>query len=371
MKFTCYKNDLSDVLKTVVKAVAVKPMTPILSGIFIRAEGNALELQANNYSTGIIARILANVKVAGETVVNAKRLAEFVAKFQGDMITCSNEDDPNILALRSNDSVVELLTMSPDEFPKVKTIDDAPNKINIHTDRFKDLLQKSTFAVSNDISRPIFMGVLFDINDRTFSAVATNTHRFACASAHLISDSDWQDPVVVPAQSLNIVANAFSDKKINEPIIFQANNKFAEFVFENFVITSRLLEGAFPPYDKIFLKKSSTKVTLDAVDFKRAIELAAVMSKETEHNTVKFHFADNNVEIYSTSPDIGEATANVAAEVSGDDLYISFNAKYILDFLKFARDQKINIRLNDCFSPAEFTIDGVDNFIYIVTPVRA
>lgn len=369
MKFICYKNDLSDALKTVVKAVAVKPMTPILSGIFIRAEGNALELQANNYSTGIIARIPAKVEIVGDTVVSGKRLADFVAKLQGDMITCSNEDDANILALRSNDSVVELLTMSPDEFPKVKTIDDAPNKIKIHTGRFKDLLQKSTFAVSNDISRPIFLGVLFDINDRTFSAVATNTHRFACASAHLISDSHWQDPVVVPAQSLNIVANAFSDKKINDPIIFQANNKFAEFVFENFVITSRLLEGAFPPYDKILLKSSTTQVALDAVDFKRAIELAAVMSKDNEYNTVKFYFADNNVEIYSTSPDVGNATAVVDATISGDPLNIAFNAKYLLDFLRLANG-KINIRLNDCFSPAEFTLDGVDNFIYIVTPVR-
>ena len=123
MKFSCYKNDLTEALQFVIKAVAVKPMTPILAGIYLKAEGSMLELQANNFSTGIITRIPVNTEVSGETVVSGKRFQEFVRNMPDDTITFSDEDSNNTLSIESGGANVQLLTMAAGDFPKVKTPD--------------------------------------------------------------------------------------------------------------------------------------------------------------------------------------------------------------------------------------------------------
>lgn len=365
MKFICYRKDLSEVLKTVIRAAAVKPMTPILSGIYIKAEGNNLELQANDYTVGIIARIPVKTEVAGETVVSAKRLADFVAKFQGDMI--SADDSNGSLQIRSGNSNVELLTMDANDFPKVKSPASVTNRIKMRESVLKDLLRKTAFAVSVEEDRPVFTGVMFDIKDNILSLVATNTHRIALAKTRVV-DFDWTNSAVVPAKALNIVANTLNDS--SDPVEFKIDSKHATFDFQNYTITVRLLEGEFPSYDKVLLKGSTTQAALNAKDFKRALELVNVMAKENEYNTVKLNIASGGINISSTSPDIGNADSSVDAEITGDDLSIAFNAAYVSDFLKLT-DGQINIRFNDRYSPAEFTAVDDDDFIYIVTPVRA
>ena len=365
MKFICYRKDLSEVLKTVIKAAAVKPMTPILSGIYIKAEGCQLELQANDYTVGIIARIPVKTEVAGEVVVSAKRLADFVAKFQGDMI--SADDSNGSLQIRSGNSNVELLTMDANDFPKVKSPDSVTNRIKMQESVLKDLLRKTTFAASVADDRPIFTGVMFDIKDDILSLVATNTHRISLAKTK-VSIFDWTAPAVVPAKALNIVANTLNDDAT--PVEMKTDSRHAAFDFSNYTITVRLLEGGFPPFDKVLLKGSTTQAVLNAKDFKRALELVNVMAKEDQYNTVKLNIASGGINISSTSPDIGNAYSSVDAEITGDDLSIAFNAAYVSDFLKLT-DGQINIRFNDRYSPAEFTAVDDDDFIYIVTPVRA
>ena len=365
MKFTCYRKDLSDALKTVIKAAAVKPMTPVLSGIYIHAEGNQLDLQATDYNVGIVTHIPAKVDVAGNTVVSGKRLQDFVGKLPGDMLTADDSD--GVLQIRSADSDVELLTMDAADFPKIKPLGEVTNRIKMRESVLKNLLRKTTFAASVDESRPIFTGVAFDIKDDTLSLVATNTHRIAIAKSRIVN-FDWQHYVVVPAKALNIIAVTLSNE--DTPVEIKTDSKRAEFKFQAYTITISLLEGAFPPYEKILLKDSTTQAALNADGLKRALELVNVMAKENEYNTVKLNIASDGINISSTSPDIGNAASNVDAEVSGDELNIAFNANYVSDFLKLA-DVKINIRFNDQYSPAEFTFEGDDDFIYIVTPVRA
>ena len=101
MKFSCYKSDLTEALQCVIRAVAVKPMTPILAGIYLKAEGSMLELQANNFATGIITRIPVNTEVTGEVVVSGKRFQEFVRNMPDDTITFSDEDGGNLLQITS------------------------------------------------------------------------------------------------------------------------------------------------------------------------------------------------------------------------------------------------------------------------------
>ena len=136
-------------------------------------------------------------------------------------------------------------------------------------------------------------------------------------------------------------------------------------------MTARLIEGQFPPYDRVIPQSSTTQVTVDSQDFKTAVEFVSLMSRETEYNTVKFIFADGGIEISSNSPEVGGAVKNVEAQIEGDELEISFNVDYILDVLRVIESKYIKIALNDKFSPAAFTEPENNNYVYVATPVRA
>ena len=367
MRFSCYKDDLNDALQFVIRAVAVKPQTPVLSGIYLRAEGSMLELQANNYSMGIIVRIPVNTEEPGDIVVGGKKFQEFVRNMPDKTITFFDED--NSLVMESGGASVRLLTMTTQEFPKVKT-PDAESSFRIRTIVLQDLIRRTVFAAAkDDDSRPIFKGCCFEIKNNAINLVATNTHRLALAKGTLPDNYDGMS-FVVPADTLRDIMNRIDSKDADNYVTVNYSRRFVAFTFDNVFVTARLIEGLFPPYDRVIPTSSTTRVTVDTKDFKEAIELVALMSKETEYNTVKFVFNSDGIEISSDSPEIGGAVKTVEADCDGDDLTIAFNAGYIIDVLKIIDTAKVEISLNDQFSPAAFIEPGNENFVYIATPVR-
>lgn len=369
MKFSCYKSDLNEALQFVIRAVAVKPMTPVLAGIYLKAEGSMLELQANNFSTGIVTRIPVNTEVAGETVVSGKRFQEFVKNMPDDTITFSDEDDKNTLMIDSGGASVELLTMTASDFPKVKT-PDTDNSFKIRTTTLRNLIRRSVFAVAKDDSRPIFTGCCFEIKGDTISLVATNTHRLALVKEQL-ADSYNECSFVVPAETLRGLMLRINPTDTENYVTINYSTRYLTFTFDNVFVTSRLIEGQFPPYDRVIPSSSTTNVKVDTAEFKKAVEFVSLMSKETEYNTVKFVFGDGGIEISSNSPEVGGAVKNIEAEIDGDDLEISFNVDYIADVMRIIETKQINIALNDKYSPAAFTEPDNSDYIYIATPVRA
>ncbi len=368
MKFSCYKSDLTEALQFAIRAVAVKPMTPILAGIYLKAEGSMLELQSNNFSTGIITRIPVNTEISGETVVSGKRFQEFVRNMPDDTITF-NDEGGNSLYIESGGANVELLTMPAHDFPKVK-MPETDNSFKIRTTVLRNLIRKTVFAVSKDESRPVFTGCSFEIKGDKISLVATNTHRLALAVENLPDNYDNFD-FVVPAETLRGLMLRIDPKDVENYVEINFSSRYLTFTFDNVFMTARLIEGQFPPYDRVIPQSSTTQVTVDSQDFKTAVEFVSLMSRETEYNTVKFIFADGGIEISSNSPEVGGAVKNVEAQIEGDELEISFNVDYILDVLRVIESKYIKIALNDKFSPAAFTEPENNNYVYVATPVRA
>lgn len=367
MKFSCYKDDLADALKAVMPAVAVKPQTPVLSGIYLKAEDAVLEVQATNYTNGIIAKIPVNTEESGEVVISGKKFQEFVANLPERTLTCSVEG--KALTLESGSANVTLLTMTAADFPKVKTIDDA-STFKIRSKVLHDLIRKTSFAAGKDKGeRPIFTGCLFDYKDDFLTLVATNTHRLALAKYQL-SINHEPFAFTVPAAALNNVINRIDTKDAENFVTVNFSNKHVAFTFDNVYMTVRLLEGTFPPYERIIPTGSTTRARVIVKEFKTAVGLIALIAKETEYNTVKLNITAAGIEISADSREVGDAVKTVDATVDGDDLNIAFNAAYLSDVLKVVDAPAINIAFNDKFSPAAVTVPGDDDYVYVVTPVR-
>ena len=325
MKFSCYKSDLVEALSFVSRAADAKPQTPILSGIFLRTEGSAcVEFQANNNSTGIAAKIPVNVEVPGATVVSAKRFLNFARNMPDDTVTLTL--DGNTLSLESGGAHVDLLTMNPDDFPKVKA-EDMPHTFKIKMPVFADLIRRTVYAVSKDDSRPIFNGVCFILRGEDVTAVATNTHRLALAKGKLIEDCGNIFEFVVPGDTLRDILTRLDSKDAEEIVTLNYDGKSVAFMFGNVFVTTRLTEGQFPPYDRVIPKTSSVHVKLNTYEFRPAIKFVTLMSKETEYNTVVFDITRDGIDVSANSPEVGGATKPVEADVDGDELHIAFNVR--------------------------------------------
>ena len=368
MKFSCYKNDLVEALNFAARAVAVKPQTPILSGLYMRINGgNQLEIQANNLSTGIVTRIPAHAEVGGEVAVGGKRLLEFVRKMPDDTITLTHEN--NLLTLQAGGASVDLLTMNAEDFPKIKT-PESKTTFEIKMSILNNLIRKTVFSVAKDETRPVFTGVNFIVGEGKITAVATNTHRLALQSEPLSEPcEEWS--FVVPGNTLRDLISQFNSKDAEEVVRVEIATGFISFFFFNNLLTARRIEGQFPPYDKVIPKETATHVSVDTAEFKKVINFISLMSKETQYNTVKFDISKYGFDISSNSPEVGGASQSIECTFDGEPIELSFNVDYISDYLYTVDGGKLQIDLNDKFSPIKITEPTNPDYVYIVTPVRA
>ena len=181
MKITCNKNELTNALQIVARAVATKPQTPILSGIYLRAEGTTLELQATNYEIGLVARIEADIEEPGELTVGGRYFQEVVRKLPGENVKLAGTAEEKIVHIESAMAKFTLLSMNAAEFPTIQPLEgnlDFAIKDNI----LRDLIKKTVFACSTDEARPVFTGCSLEVTENKVTMAATNTHRLSVKS---------------------------------------------------------------------------------------------------------------------------------------------------------------------------------------------
>ena len=370
MNCICSQKELKEALSAASKALPTKAQTPILSGILISARNNEIEVQATDFSLGIIVKIPAEIENEGTIVVNGKNVTEIISKLAGDIVTISTEEGENFVTFKSEAATFSLYLMDVDDFPKV-SVQEFNHSFNIHSKILQKLITRSTFAASNDDSRPIFQGCSVTIENNLITFVATNTHRLAVAKAEIEDSIEGEYKFIVPAKTLNGLLTISNSAQEDNGVKVDFSDKHIAFTMDNIFVTCRLIDGQFPPHEKVIPASCETYATVDIGEFRSAISRVEIISKQTEYNTVILNFNNSGLELSSNSYDMGKVTERINAAVEGANVEIAFNLKYIQEFLRiFGSSDEVRIGMNDKLSPADFRLTDDENFIYIVTPVR-
>ena len=368
MKFNCSKKDLKEALIAASKALPSKAQTPILNGIYILAENDQLEIQATDFSLGIIIRIPAEIEEEGVMVINGKNITEVISKLAGDIVSVSTEKD--VATFKSESASFSLYTMDATDFPKVG-VQEFQHSFFIKNDVLRNLITRSTFASSTDDSRPVFQGCAITIAHSTITFVATNTHRLVVVKSEIENDIPDEHTFIVPAKTLNELKWIINSANENNGVKVEFSNKHIAFTINDVFVTCRLIDGQFPPYQKVIPEYCQTYVTCNVGKFLDAISRVDIISKQTAYNTIRFSLGNDEFNISSDSYDTGKVTERIDAKVEGENIDISFNIKYFQDFLKICNNNdEIKIGLNEKFSPVDVRIIDDEDLIYIVTPVR-
>lgn len=370
MKFSCDKDTMLGVLSQIAKAIAVKPATPILGGIYLKVEHYNLEIQANNYSLGMSAKISVNAIDDGEIVVIGKKFLDAVRVMPNDdIIAFEYVEKEHCLEIACGRSKYSITTLDPEDFPKV-TKREAENMFDISASVLKNLIKKTYWACVQDESHPLYSGCLFDTEYDSITVVGTNMHRVAVAKDKLLKVTSEPLRFIVPVDALRNAAELLPDDD-DTSITIAYTGKTVSFTINNIFLTVRIIEGKFPEYQKVIPTSSATIVTVDADELRGAIERISIISKEDSGKRVSFKITQQGIEIFAVSAEVGTGKEIIFTNVEGDNVSICFNYSYIIDALKVLRSGICQLKLNGVFDPLDLRLQGDDDYIYIVTPVRS
>jgi DNA polymerase-3 subunit beta len=362
MKLICDGLDLSDAVLKVSKALAVKAANPVLEGIKISAKNDSLTLTATDTELTIEKTIKADVLMEGETVVVGKYFVDFTKKLEKEQVELSCLYDGQ-LQIKYSDSESELQVYPVANFPIIKKNEDE-NYFEISQAEFKDAVEKTVLSCSNDDSRPILKGVLFEVSENLLTAVSLDGFRMSVVKKEIKASGTFK--AVIPARTLMEISRLIEKEDGNIKVYIQKNSLFVK--IDSTVIISRLIEGEFVKYGHILPNSFANTFTVEKESLLTSLERATIVAKNDRYNVVKFDIRENVMTV-SAKSEVGFVNENVNINLEGKDTIIAFNAKFLSEYLRIIKDEFIKFNLNSSIDPCILTAAGKDDFIYLVLPV--
>ncbi|WP_188207412.1 DNA polymerase III subunit beta [Alkalibacillus aidingensis] len=379
MKIIIERDQLMQSIQNVMRAISPKTTIPILSGMKLEANEQGLKLTGSDSDITIESIIpreedgVINIHeiTPGKVVVQAKFLPDIIRKLPEDQVEIEADGDLNIM-IRSGNAEFKLNGQDPDEYPQLPVLQ-TDNSFEMPTDLLKTLIRQTNFAVSTSETRPILTGVHFKLEDEQLELVATDSHRLASRRVKMNEETGALsfNNIVIPGKSLGELNKILDDTQdsiqisvAENQILFRTNNLF---------FLSRLLDGNYPETSRLIPNQSKTEIQVGAKELIQTIDRASLLAKDNRNNIVKLVTkGDQAIEITSNSPEIGTAEEVLNTNtIEGEDLKISFNAKYMIDALRAIDAEEIKIQFTGAMRP--FIIEPIDEqeqILQLITPVR-
>ncbi|MGP1366232.1 MAG: DNA polymerase III subunit beta [Schwartzia sp. (in: firmicutes)] len=371
MKINCLKSDLVQALHVVSRAVASKPQTPILSGIYLKAEKDEVELQATDYAISVLCRVKAEVEEPGTVILSGRYLQEVTRNLPADEVIIETDAEETQVFIRSGTAHFQLLVMNRqkgEEFPTLRHLEGKVT-FTISDVLLKTLIRKTAFSCAGEDGRPVFTGCMLELGEDEVKMVATNTHRLSFMETPLAGIHGEGRQFIIPAKVLEELRQMMTSEIPTEVTVACTYSEIS-FAFDHIYLKARLIEGQFPDYRRVIPTDFSTRVTLSTADFLAAISRVSLIARASDYKVIKLHFSGGQVHMTSNNPEIGQAEERVAATIDGPDVSIAFNAAYVTDVLKNIETKNFYFSLTEPLKPAAIRETDNEAFIYIITPVR-
>ena len=365
MKFSCEKALLQAAISTTSRAVSPKSSIPALEGILLEA-GSDLRLTGYNLETGIRTIVPADIREEGTLVLGARLFGEIVRKLPDDIVTFQSEN--YMVNIKCGMSEFNILGTDPEEFPELPTVE-YQNSLILPQSRLKAMISQTLFAVSDNESRPIHTGSLFEVDSEGLTIVSVDGYRLALRHESIDKKEGAETfSFVVPGAALSEVEKICSD--VDEPASVTQGAGHVMFKVGDTMLVSRRLEGEFLAYRQAIPRNNTIHVEGDTRALLSSIDRVSLIISDKLKSPLRCVFDSNLLKI-STKTAIGDAYDECPLSGDGGGLEIGFNNKYLMDALKAAPADKVRLELTTGVSPCVILpTEGEENFLYMVLPVR-
>ena len=365
MKFSCEKALLQAAISTASRAVSPKSSIPALEGILLEA-GQELRLTGYNLDTGIRTIVPAEISETGTLVLAARLFGEIIRKLPDDVVTFQTEN--YMVHITCGPSEFNILGTDPEEFPELPTVE-YQNSLSLPQSRLKSMIAQTIFAVSDNESRPIHTGSLFEADSTGLTIVSVDGFRLALRHEAIDQkDGAPEFSFVVPGSALSEVEKICSD--CDEPVSVTQGARHIMFKVGPTMLVTRRLEGEFLAYRQAVPRNNGIKLEGETRTLLSSIERVSLIITEKLKSPLRCLFEDGLMKI-SAKTAIGDANDQCPVTGDGQGQEIGFNNKYLMDALKAAPADKVRLELSTSVSPCVILpTEGEENFLYMVLPVR-
>lgn len=367
MKITCAQADLERAVNIVSKAITPNTTLPVLNNILLKAEASKLHLSATNLEVAIQFFIPAEVKSEGSITIPAKLLSSYVNLLEDEKIDMELVSGDSV-QIKSPSSQTKIKGINASEFPVIPKVE-KENTFKVPRKDLETAISQTAFAASTNTSRPVLSGVLFDVNKDELKVVATDSYRLAEKTITLKEKTSLDMECIVPARTIVELGKILSRAEDEEVELSVSKNQVL-FVLGDVQLMSRLIEGKFPPYEKVIPKETKTKLEVLDEALANVVRRVSLFAREN-NNSIKISATnDGKLTVATDETRVGEEKAELDVKIQGDNNKISLNAQYLLDVLNYIQSDDILVEIDDKLSPAVVRPLKEKDYVYIIMPLK-
>lgn len=367
MKLSILQQDILPILSAVSRSIGVHATLPVLGNILLSAEGKRLKIAATNLEIGVIKYISAEVVDLGEVSIPAKTLVEII---QGlGSVKVDLETNADVLTISSGKFKANINGIAASEFPVIPLSEG--EGVSFEKEVLKGV-SEILFAAAVDEGRPILTGILTQASSGKLDFVATDGFRLAHRQIKL-EDPKQTFKSLIPRKTfeevLRIISEDIGEEEATVEVSTSTSQNQIIFKIGQTTVSSRLIEGNFPVWEKIIPKDFKARVMVERADLVSASKLASVFARN-EANVVTVKVEKDKLQICSEAKELGSQTNEIEAQIEGEDLEIAFNARFLLDALQASNATQLMLEFSGPLSPTLIKPVGVEGLEYIIMPVR-
>ncbi|MCZ2157704.1 DNA polymerase III subunit beta [Bartonella sp. 220] len=372
MRITVDRSQFLKSLGRIHRVVERRNTVPILSNVLIDVDNGTVQLKATDLDLEITESFMVNVEEAGAITVPAHLLYDIVRKFSdsSEIVLSVDENQASTMSIVSGRAHFQLQCLPKIDFPE-----SLPGQFGyrffLSTSGLKHLLDCTQFAISTEETRYYLNGIYFHIvNDGVLKLrlVATDGHRLAQVDMDAPSSIDGMPGVIIPRKTVGELQKLLSEEIEGEVCVELSETKI-RFSVGSVVLTSKLIDGTFPDYQRVIPLGNDKKLIVNRQDFSSAVDRVSTISSD-RGRAVKLTIEHGQLRLVVNNPDSGSAEDQLAATYTADPLEIGFNSRYLLDIAGQLSSDEMVFMLADAVAPALIRDKDDEAALYVLMPIR-
>jgi DNA polymerase-3 subunit beta len=363
MKFSLSRESFLKPLQLVVGVVERRQTLPILSNVLLSLDGSRLSITGTDLEVEIVGVTDIDTGDDGDVTVSARKLVDICRSLpEGAVINFSSADGK--ASLTSGRSRFTLTTLPANEFPSVDEGEKAV-EFTVPGTILKSLIESTSFAMAQQDVRYYLNGMLWELNANQLRAVATDGHRMALCDGPCQVSVDSSITAILPRKGIIELSRLLDESDVKVTM----GSNHIRVTGEDYCFTSKLVDGAYPDYDRVLPKGGDKVIVGDRSVLKQAFSRAAILSNE-KYRGVRVLISEGSMKMVANNPEQEQAEEEVSVSYSGESLEIGFNVSYLLDVLNVIAGAEVRITLSNANSSALVEDAANGSAVYVVMPMR-
>jgi DNA polymerase III subunit beta len=363
VKVTCAKDELTQALSLVGRAVSTRATVQVLGGVLLRASESQMELSATDMELSLRLSVEAQVEGDGAVVAPGRLLVDLARLLPESEVVLEHRPEQGVLAVTCGPASYKLNTYSAEDFPKLPEVEGAQT-FGVDSAAFLETVSRVARAASRDESRPVLTGVLVRFEGGKLIMAATDSYRMSVKETDLAGGTGSELEAIVPARALTELSRIAQD---SGELQIGVQENHVVFGAGEIWLTTRRIDGQFPNYKQLLPETFEHEVALPREEFLEVVRRASVMAQR--NSPLRLRFAEGEVTVSAQTQDVGEAKESLPVPFSGEPLEIGFNPDFLRDGLESVESDEVALRLISPLRPGLLYSEPED-FSYLIMPIR-